>query len=512
MLCKIDNHLIQDARRILILLCFAARPLTVPELIDGIAVDIEAPKGLNHKRRLQDSDDIRSICSGFVEIGLDTDLNNEVYYVEDSTPTVRIAHFSVQEYLESESIRHHRAAMFSVNSGLAHAEIAQICLVYLLEGDLANSVPSDIFVEKFPLAHFAATYWYRHYRDVVDPSPAVNSLILELFQRWHSFMTWVKLHDMDRPLVTSIDFNRRLDTIAAPIYYASMLGLDHVLLELIGNSEAGNMTADVNTRGGQFGTALQAASYGGHEKVVQILLEKGADINVQGGQFGNVLQAASYKGHENMIQVLLKNGANVHAQGGRYYNALQTTSYRGHEKIVQRLLEEGIDVNAQGGYFGNALQAASYGGHDRIVQTLLKKGADINARGGRYGNALQAASYRGNEKVVQILLKEGSNINDQGGYFGDALQGASYDGHENVVQILLNAGAEVNTYGGEYGNALQVASSEGHEKVVQMLLENGADVNIQGGRYGNALHAALSEDNKKVICILLDKGAKQAKI
>lgn len=49
MLCNIDDHLIEDARRILTLLCFAARPLTVPELIDGIAVEIEGSIGLNPK-------------------------------------------------------------------------------------------------------------------------------------------------------------------------------------------------------------------------------------------------------------------------------------------------------------------------------------------------------------------------------------------------------------------------------------------------------------------------------
>jgi hypothetical protein len=57
--------------------------------------------------------------------------------------------------------------------------------------------------------------------------------------------------------------------------------------------------ADVNAQGGYF--ALQAASAGGHEKVVQILLDQGVDVNAQGGEYGNGLQAALVGGHERTV-------------------------------------------------------------------------------------------------------------------------------------------------------------------------------------------------------------------
>ena len=41
-----------------------------------------------------------------------------------------------------------------------------------------------------------------------------------------------------------------------------------------------------------------------------MLLEKGADVNAQGGRFGNALQAASAGGHDKVVQMLLENGAN----------------------------------------------------------------------------------------------------------------------------------------------------------------------------------------------------------
>jgi ankyrin repeat protein len=37
--------------------------------------------------------------------------------------------------------------------------------------------------------------------------------------------------------------------------------------------------ADINAQGGEYGSALQAASFSNHKKVVQMLVDQGADIN-----------------------------------------------------------------------------------------------------------------------------------------------------------------------------------------------------------------------------------------
>jgi hypothetical protein len=58
------------------------------------------------------------------------------------------------------------------------------------------------------------------------------------------------------------------------------------------------------------------------ETVVQLLLNQGANVNAQGGQYGTALQAASMEGHEAVVQLFLNQGANVNAQGGHYGTAL----------------------------------------------------------------------------------------------------------------------------------------------------------------------------------------------
>ena len=154
-------------------------------------------------------------------------------------------------------------------------------------------------------------------------------------------------------------------------------------------------------------------------------------------RYGTVMQAASSGGHNEVVQMLLKQGCDVNAQSGRYGNALQAAALEGHETVVQMLLKRGAKVNAQGGFDGSALQAASVGGYKAVVQMLLKEGANVNAQGGLYGNALQAASSEGHKTVVQMLLKEGANVNAQGGLYGNALQAALSGGHQTVVQMLL---------------------------------------------------------------------------
>jgi hypothetical protein len=100
MLLNIDTDLIDYARRILMWLCFSKRPLTVPELIDGVAVELGDHARLNRKRRLYDGNDILQNLSRL--------------QAEDDKPSyiVSVAHYSVQEYLESNRLWMQEVAFF----------------------------------------------------------------------------------------------------------------------------------------------------------------------------------------------------------------------------------------------------------------------------------------------------------------------------------------------------------------------------------------------------------------
>ena len=516
MLCNIDESLVEDARRILILLCLASRPLTIAELIDGIAVEIGDQGRFDVSRRLIDEDDIHRICPGLIDVGLDTDPNHDPYRKKGIyTPTISVAHFSVQEYLESGRIDNSKAAIYGIKRQQAHDEVARICLTYLCSSQISQARITKDVVAQYPLCHYAASHWHYHYKGTEDANNVSERLVLDFFQNQHTaFQNWVRLYDLEN--LWKIETNFKKDKIPSPIFCASFLGMNTILAQLLqyhqqiktkqmnSQSEAHLAVARLidSCESDIYGNALQAASYNKHKSVIQLLLANGADINAQGGDYGNALQAACLEGHKSIVQLLLTNGADINAQGGDYGNALQAACLEGHESIVELLLTNGADINAQGGDdYGNALQAACSEDHKSIVELLLTNGADINAQGGNYGNALQVACLDGHKSMVQLLLTNGADINAQDVIYKTALQAACLDGHESIVQLLLTNGADINAQGGFYKNALQAACAKGRESIVQLLLGNGTYIYSQD-LYENAIAQASRRNNKSVLRLL----------
>lgn len=70
----------------------------------------------------------------------------------------------------------------------------------------------------------------------------------------------------------------------------------------------------------------------------QLLLDKGADVNAQGGQYGNAFKAAAVGGHEKIIQLLIefKRGASVSLWPLARAPPSQSTNLPKHSKKMDR--------------------------------------------------------------------------------------------------------------------------------------------------------------------------------
>ena len=409
----------------------------VKELAEIVAVNIEGKPWFDCEARFPEPQEVLSICSSLITTENDIDIRSRDPR-KSYGPIVRLAHFSVQEYLLSERIRTDGAKAYAIHEIPAHKSIAATCIAYLLQFDQHDAETRTV-IQEFPLVLYAADHWAEHAR-FMNGDFTLGDLCLEfLIHCQIAYDNWYKI------------------LLALRDFYADQF------FKYLGLYQRQPIPA------------LIIAAWAGLTEIVQLLLEHGADINVRDESDGTALQETSNSPNAGaeMVQLLVERGADVNAQGGEYYTALQAACDSGSEKVVQLLLEKGADVNAQGGHYGTALQAACYSGSEKAVQLLLEKGADVNTQGGHYGTALQAACFSGFEKAVQLLLEKGADVNAQGGYYGTALQAAAYNGQADTTQLLLESGADANIQSGEYGSALKAARvyprGSKREKIVQLL-------------------------------------------
>lgn len=423
---SIEKDYREEAFSVLQWLAFSAHPMRLEEIAEATSMAGENHPVFKPENRLSEPTDVLTICTGLVTR---TDRKGRDRGEPDTVTELRLAHFSVKEYLLSPRI----SANFRIEEIPANLWIAKTCLAYLLHFD-SDLVSEEDFVD-YPLLQYAANCWPVHIRAIPDGSvdPLLNSMTLELFNPDKPcFLNWSRLYDQERRLPGEV-----MDQ-GSPLYYASYLGLCNVTRALISRG------MDVNAQGGQFGNPLQAAAGTTNGTVVQILLDAGADVNAQGGFHAYALQAAVVSRSEIMVQLLLDAGADVNAQEGSYGNALQTavTSTRSRT-MIQLLLDAGADANAQGGELGTALQVAACLMDTEVVQSMLDARADVNARGGLFlGNALQVAAGLGKEAMVQLMLDAGADVNAGGGRYGSPLDCAIRDKRQLVIDLLRANGAK----------------------------------------------------------------------
>jgi len=95
--------------------------------------------------------------------------------------------------------------------------------------------------------------------------------------------------------------------------------------------------AKVNSMNDRKQTALDMAIAKRHRSIVECLMRHGGEVNAQ-GDLSHALQTASCYSHEKVVQMLLDKGIDANAYRGDYGNALQAALRGGREKVVQTLV------------------------------------------------------------------------------------------------------------------------------------------------------------------------------
>lgn len=148
---------------------------------------------------------------------------------------------------------------------------------------------------------------------------------------------------------------------------------------------------------------LQEAAYRGDTKTVLALLEQGG--NPDNFELGDMLCGAAAGGHNDVIQLLLERGVNVNqgdSRAGRF-TALHCAAERGQDQTVRFLIERGADLNVNGFFGITPLHEAVRRGHSKVVQLLLSRGANAGIADYQGMTPLKIAEQKGHTAIVQLL-------------------------------------------------------------------------------------------------------------
>jgi ankyrin repeat protein len=496
MLLNIDQEIQGQAFLALKWLAFSARPLDITELAEAVVVNPRENPRFDPDDRLFSPSELLRFLSGLVTISSSKGPG-------DDRSEIRLAHFSVKEYLISERIKAGPASRYSIREIPANISIAETCIAYLLQFDSPNSLTPQTFKE-FPLVKYASRYWTQHAQVAERNAGTLHLLIMELFlSKEDAYVNWVRLFDPEKPQQEPVIRERlseNLKSIPSPLHYASAVGLVESVKILLKKG------AEIDAKDNNGETALYRAASKRHEAVVKLLLENGAEFNVKGSDGKTTLYWAAYHGHEAVVKLLLGKGAKVDAKDVYGNTALYCAAFKGHEAVVKLLVEKGAGVDTEVNNGGTALHGAASNGHIVVTKLLLEKKAEVNAKESNGDTALHLTAYYGHEAVVELLLEKGAEVDAKGSYGKTALYWAAHNGHKEVVKLLLEKGANAKTSNGTM--ALHRAANYGHQAVVQLLLEKGANVDMRGGDGKTALYWAACYGQEAVVKLLLEKGAK----
>uniref|UniRef100_A0A336L5G5 CSON003381 protein n=1 Tax=Culicoides sonorensis TaxID=179676 RepID=A0A336L5G5_CULSO len=260
-------------------------------------------------------------------------------------------------------------------------------------------------------------------------------------------------------------------------------------------------------------TPLILASTAGHAKVVEILINRKAELEAQSERTKDTpLSLACSGGRYEVVELLLKQGANKEHRNVSDYTPLSLAASGGYVNIIKMLLNHGAEINSRtGSKLGiSPLMLAAMNGHTPAVRLLLDMGSDINAQIETNRNtALTLACFQGRHEVVSLLLDRKANVEHRAKTGLTPLMEAASGGYIEVGRVLLDKGADVNAapVPSSRDTALTIAADKGHLKFVELLLSRAAAVEVKNKKGNSPLWLAANGGHLGVVEVLYNAGA-----
>ncbi|OAA71494.1 Pfs, NACHT and Ankyrin domain protein [Cordyceps fumosorosea ARSEF 2679] len=141
------------------------------------------------------------------------------------------------------------------------------------------------------------------------------------------------------------------------------------------------------------------------QRIVKLLLEKGANVNAKDNEGRTPLSYVAEKGHEAITKLLLDKGADAEAKDNDSRTPLSYVAEKGHEAIAKLLLDKGADVETNDNNSRTPLSYVAEKGYEAFAKLLLDKGADAEAKDKDGQTPLSRATEKGHEAIVKLLQR-----------------------------------------------------------------------------------------------------------
>ncbi|KAL9596235.1 MAG: hypothetical protein Q9219_005946 [cf. Caloplaca sp. 3 TL-2023] len=549
-LCSIDAGSKRQVLHMLRWLAYSRTPLSIEEVAELVAYDPDDGSKFDATGRLPDPEAVLIplgnlvVCNNRRNDDRKFKLAGSVSDPDDTSPStrsqvlkskVKLAHFSVKEYLLSDRIREGPAAYFSLDEQSSHGEIAKTCLSTLLLYDETRFVEFDAFLKEFPLVRYSVKSWVEHLQhaypqrgDVILSGSPWHLAVQLLMSKSPHLSYWRSLSYIYRP---------GSSLFLLPLGYAVLTGVYELVKLMLhtledtnsskncrGAAQDGDKSMQHSSKRAAFSRSatepyeyppLMVATNTGHVGILKLLLEHGADPNIHVWRLSALAKAARL-GHLDMMRILLDNSAYVDgrrlATKSNKYTPLMAAVKIGNLEILKLLLEHGANPNIH--IWGlSALTEAAREGHLEIIKVLLDNGAHVS--GGEatstmphYGStALYEAARRGKTHAVKLLIDRGAMINFRTEMLEETpLVAACRSGHKEVVEILLERGKLLDKTNKEANNGFRIALENDHKSVVQLLLEKVDNAVETLVSHWQTAEDQIKPSDERVVKFLLENG------
>ena len=477
---------VEMANKILIWLCFSARPLKADELRWVLAIDVLQQEEDFNEKRLLPEEDIVSLSGGLVTI----DVNSK---------DARLVHYTAQEFFVSQ-----RDTLFPD----AKMTLFLSCERFLSYSRFNNGRCQDEetlrkLKSRNPFLEYAAQYLGEHAKPVEEE---VKETIISLLR---SDMRLDLIYQVRRDEIGSVDQK----PLATPLATAIVYGLEKVAAELIASG------ADVNATSEEAHSPVHSAGYEGQTGIMEMLIANDANLHARDRIDNTALHAAAInvvRGAAAAEMILQRAPRIINYTNTMNKTALHDAAQRNNINVVKVLIAHNAFLDLTDTEGRTPLNFAVEDGHAQVVKLLLSAGADPS-KDEDHDTLVGRAALLSSPDCLSLLL---SNPNLD--YLAHCEECQIYALHLSVsagslatTRLLLdydrlNAHCMLdmqNLYG---KTPLQDAAERGHTEIVQMLLAEGADPTVRDWSHRTALHWAARYNPQNVIQELLKIDAMRA--